>query len=101
MARGEGLLAMIESKRLAFLAWALTGCATMFSGTHDSMDFDSNVPGTRLTLDGQYLGELPLHLDMSRNFIGGKRFSARFEAPGYATQEFELHREFTTVAILD
>lgn len=77
------------------------GCATIFTGTHDMMSFDSNAPGTRLTIDGQYMGVLPLQIDMSRNFMGGKHFHARFEAEGFVTQEFDLNREFNTVAILD
>jgi hypothetical protein len=79
----------------------LAGCATLFSGTTDPLTFDANVPGVRLTVDGQYLGELPLALTMSRNFVGGQQFLARFERDGYVTQEFRLQREFNTVAILD
>jgi len=63
--------------------------------------FDANVPGVRLTIDGQYRGELPLTVEMSRNFVGGRQFLARFEREGYQTQEFKLGREFNTVAILD
>jgi hypothetical protein len=79
----------------------LAGCATIFTGTTDTLRFEANVPGVRLSIDGQVYGELPLTFDMSRNFMGGKQFLARFEAPGYATQEFQLQREFNTVAILD
>jgi len=79
----------------------LGGCATIFTGTRDTLTFDSNVPGVRLTLDGQYRGELPLTLDMSRNFTGGQQFVAKFEKEGYATQEFRLNRDFNAVAILD
>jgi len=79
----------------------LAGCATIFTGTTDPLRFDANVPGVRLTIDGQYQGELPLSLTMSRNFMGGRQFLARFEAPGYVTQEFTLQREFNAVAILD
>jgi hypothetical protein len=80
---------------------ATGGCATMFTGTTDTLTFDANVPGVRLTIDGQYRGELPLALTMSRNFMGGQQFVARFERDGYAPQEFRLNREFNTVAILD
>jgi len=79
----------------------LGGCATLFTGTTDVLRFEANVPGVRLSIDGQYRGELPLTLEMSRNFVGGKLFQARFEKAGYATQEFKLNREFNTVAILD
>jgi hypothetical protein len=80
---------------------ALGGCATIFTGTTDTLTFDANVPGVKLTIDGQYRGELPLTILMSRNFVGGQYFLARFEKRGYVTQQFKLQREFNTVAILD
>jgi hypothetical protein len=95
---------LAPSRRAALLLLAaapLAGCASMFTGTKDPMKFDANVPGVRLSIDGRYLGELPLALDMSRNFIGGEQFWAKFERDGYETQEFKLRREFNTVAILD
>ncbi len=79
----------------------LYGCATLFTGTTDTITFNSNVPDVRLSIDGQYKGDLPLTLTLSRNFLGGARFIARFEKEGYETQEFQLTREFNTVAILD
>jgi hypothetical protein len=79
----------------------LEGCATIFTGSRDTLRFDANVPGVRLTIDGMYQGELPLTVDMSRNFMGGRRFLARFEREGYVTQEFQLNREFNAVSILD
>lgn len=79
----------------------LNGCATLFTGTTDTLKFDANVPGVRLTVDGQYRGELPLTLTMSRNFMNGEQFKAKFEKAGYETQEFQLKREFNYVAILD
>ena len=82
-------------------AVALGGCATMFTGTTDDLTFDANVPDVRLSIDGEVQGHLPLTIKMSRSFVGGRRFVARFEKPGYETQQFELKREFNTVAILD
>ena len=79
----------------------LNGCATIFTGTTDTLKFDANVPGVRLTIDGQYKGELPLTLTLSRNFMNGEQFKAKFERAGYQTQEFQLKREFNYVAILD
>src|SRR5947209_18073408 len=79
----------------------LSGCATIFTGTTDTLKFDANVPRVRLTIDGQYKGELPLTLKMSRDFMNGQEFMAKFEKAGYATQEFMLKREFNFVAILD
>jgi hypothetical protein len=80
---------------------ALCGCATIFSGSDDELSFSANVQGVRLSIDGKYIGELPRTVEMSRNFIGGKKFMARFEREGYQTQEFKLERSFNAVAILD
>ncbi|MFO0581961.1 MAG: hypothetical protein U0229_06800 [Anaeromyxobacter sp.] len=82
-------------------AAVLAGCATIFTGTSDVLRFEANVPNVKLTVDGQYLGELPLTVPMSRNFMGGRQFIAKFERAGYQTQEFQLRREFNAVAILD
>jgi len=83
------------------LAPLLGGCATLFTGQTDVLRFDANVPGVRLSIDGQYQGELPLELELSRNFVGGRQFLASFERDGYVPQAFPLAREFNTVAVLD
>lgn len=79
----------------------LYGCATIFTGTTDKIKFDANISGVRLSIDGQYKGELPQTVIMSRNFLSGQQFKAKFEAKGYKTQEFTIKREFNTIAILD
>lgn len=86
---------------LAAAALAAAGCATIFTGTTDTLTFAANVPGVKLSIDGQYKGELPLTITMSRNFVGGQYFNAKFERAGYVTQEFKLQREFNAAAILD
>jgi len=96
---------VLKSRLLAApLAWGLIqlgGCGTIFTGTTDEIKFSANVPGVRLTIDGQYKGELPLTVVQSRGFMNGESFKAKFEAPGYETQEFQLKRQFNTVAVLD
>ena len=79
----------------------LGGCGTIFTGTTDEIKLSANVPGVRLTIDNQYKGELPLTVVQSRNFMNGESFKAKFEAPGYETQEFQLKRQFNWVAVLD
>lgn len=79
----------------------LSGCATIFTGTTDQVSFDSNVPGVRVFIDGQFKGETPLTLTLSRNFMNGEKFDAKFEKGGYQTQEFQLKRQFNGIAFLD
>jgi len=87
--------------KIVVFALLCSGCATIFTGTTDEIEFDSNVTGTRLSIDGQLRGTLPLRIEISRNFIGGRQFLAKFEREGYEVQQFALEREFNTVAILD
>jgi len=79
----------------------LGGCATIFTGTTDELKFNANVPGVRLSIDGQPRGTLPLTVTQSRDFMHGQEFRVKLEAPGYETQEFQLKRQFNWVAILD
>ena len=90
--------------RLALMLLAcasMNGCGTIFTGTSDDIKFTSNVPGVRLTIDKQPKGELPITVKQPRTFMNGESFTAKFEAPGYETQEFQLKRQFNTVAALD
>ena len=79
----------------------LGGCATIFTGTTDEIKFSANVPGVRLTIDGQLKGTLPLAVAQSRDFMHGQEFRVKLEAPGYETQEFQLQRAFNWIALLD
>ena len=83
------------------LLLSLGGCATLFTGTTDELKFNANVPGVRLTIDGQYKGVLPQTVTQSRDFMHGQEFMVKLEAPGYETQEFKLKRQFNWVALLD
>ena len=83
------------------LLLSLGGCATLFTGTTDELKFNANVPGVRLTIDGQYKGVLPQTVVQSRDFMHGQEFRVKVEAPGYETQEFQLKRAFNWVALLD
>lgn len=98
----DGLPRQSRTPSLALAASALLGgCATILTGTTDTVAFDANVPRVRVTIDGQYRGVTPLALEMSRGFMGGQQFMARFEKPGYVTQEFKLSRVLNGWAILD
>jgi len=86
---------------LVALACTLGGCATLFTGTSEDIKFSANVPGVRLTIDGQPKGTLPVTVKQSKDFMHGQEFKVKLEAPGYVTQEFQLKRQFNWVALLD
>ena len=79
----------------------LCACATIFTGTKEDIKFSANVPGVRLTIDGEQKGTLPLTVTQSKDFMHGQEFKVKAEAPGYVTQEFQLKRQFNWVALLD
>lgn len=74
-------------------------CATIFTGTKDSITFTSNVGHVRVFMGGRLLGETPLTVDVKRQV--GQGPLVRFVKKGYRTQEFHLEHEFNMVSILD
>jgi hypothetical protein len=70
---------------------ALGGCATIFTDGEDEITFNSNVPGTKVYLDGIKLGETPLTIDIDRKTANRM---LKFVKEGYQTQEQELLHDF-------
>ena len=81
---------------LAIAALGLTGCATIFSGTSDSVTFQSQPEGARVIIDGVDQGTTPLTTSVKRS-IGGTTVTYRLD--GYETRTFELGQEFNMTAI--
>src|SRR5262249_89188 len=95
---------VVLTGRLALMPLAcamMTGCGTIFTGTTDDIKFTANIPNVRLTIDKQPKGVIPITVKQSRGFMNGESFTAKFEEDGYETQEFQLKRNFNTVAVLD
>ncbi|HEX9243419.1 MAG TPA: hypothetical protein VF875_13335 [Anaeromyxobacter sp.] len=91
----------LRATALVLAPLLLGGCATLFTGTTDRIAFEANVPRVRLSIDGEYVGELPIAVEVSRKAVDGGRFLARFERTGYQPQELQLGREFNLVALMN
>lgn len=78
------------------LTFALGGCATIFSGTSDTITFESEPSGAMVLIDGVDAGRTPLTTSVKRN-LGGADVMYRMD--GYETRAFELGQEFNTVTI--
>lgn len=81
---------------IAVLAVALpltvAGCATIISGTSQTISISSNVDGAAIYLDGVQIGTTP--------FIGSVRkgkTNLRLEAPGYRDETLALSRQLEPV----
>ena len=70
----------------------LNGCATIFTGTTDTLKFDANVPGVRLTIDAGQPSEparLPdVTLDLGRLGVIGCR--SPFTRSGTGNRRIDL-----------
>lgn len=80
------------SKIILFFAIivGLTSCATIISGTSQSINFSSNPSRATISDNGVHLGHTPLSVDLKRK----KNHSIRIELEGYEAQEFVLERKF-------
>jgi uncharacterized protein YceK len=74
----------------------LAGCATIFSGTRDTITFESQPAGARVMIDGVDRGTTPLTTSVNRK-LGGANVTYRLD--GYETRTFPLSTGFNTVAI--
>ncbi len=86
---------------LCFLAFALTasGCATLFSGSSDSITFNSQPSGARVMVDGLMVGTTPTTVSIKRPGFGDTDVTVALE--GYDSRTFTLSSEFNTTSILN
>ena len=74
----------------------LAGCASIISGTSQSVTIDSNVAGATVNIEGSSVGVTPFTGKIPR-----KRESvAVVSKPGYGTQSVTLTTSFNSVALL-
>ena len=88
-------------RKLAFLpvlALTLTACGTLFNGSSQDIQFDSNVKGVEIYVNGMKACKTPcvypLDRQSSTTVIVAKK-------PGYPEQQTILKSELSNVAILN
>ena len=87
-------------RRLILLSiplFLLSSCATILSGTTESIQFDSNVKGAVVEMDGVEVGRTPHTMKVKKSFNGVMTISA----DGYEDKKFELQKSFNGIAILN
>lgn len=92
MRRATGFLAIL------LLALTMAACATLFTGTKDTITFESNPSGATLLIDGLEVGETPLTVPVKRS-ISDKTVILRMD--GYRDRAFTLSKEFNLISILN
>ncbi|HEX8322090.1 PEGA domain-containing protein [Longimicrobium sp.] len=79
-------------------ALALNACATLFTGTKDTINFNSNPAGATVLIDGIEVGKTPITVPVKRS-LSGKTVILRMA--GYQDRTFELSQEFNVVSVLN
>lgn len=74
-----------------------TGCASMFSGSKQSIDIASHPPGARIFINGNPSGVTPMQWDAPRN----RNANVRMEMIGYDSYEVTLEKSFNSMSLFN
>ena len=77
----------------------INGCATILTGSTDSVYFDSDPDGAKILIDGLKVGKTPTTLTLKRPGFSDKEVLMQLE--GYEDRRFILQKEFNAIAILN
>ena len=89
------------AKSLAILMASVllfASCATLFTGTRDTIHFNSDPSGAMVFIDGVEQCKTPCTLSVKRDM---NYTDVEFRLDGYQTRIITLSREFNTVSILN
>jgi hypothetical protein len=88
---------------LTGMALLLSSCATLFTGTTQSVTIDSQPQGANIVIDGQLVGTTParvrLNRDLNAIFDDGKFI--RLEKDGYAPDGYILGADIEPFSVLN
>ncbi len=76
----------------------MTSCATIFTGTKDTLRFDSNPQGAKVYIDGLEICKTPCTTVVKRS-LSDKFAEIRLE--GYETRVITLDRTFNVVSVIN
>jgi hypothetical protein len=80
-------------------ALSLSACATLFTGTKDTVTFNSTPAGATVLIDGIEVGRTPTTIPLKRPGLSSKTVTLRMQ--GYQDRTFELQKSFNTVSVLN
>lgn len=80
------------------LPMIMTSCATIFTGTKDVISFDSNVPKTKVMINGMERCQTPCQTKVKRT-LGTE--TVTFVSNGYQAKTIELDTKFNGVSIIN
>jgi len=69
------------------LVFAMTGCATIFKGSNESVSMSSDPDGAEVYSNGQFLGKTPLRINLRSKDV----YSIEFRKAGYETKVVQVN----------
>jgi hypothetical protein len=76
----------------------LSSCATIFTGTTQTVQINSNPPAAAIEVDGVKTGVTPMAVPLKKGFTG-QTISLKLD--GYETKTFQPQTTFNPVAVLN
>lgn len=89
---------ILQSAFVVFMIFVFSGCATIFTGTHDTIHFSSNPEGAAVYKDGLKMCTTPCDVSMKRSIY---KQDLTFKMDGYETKMITLNNEFNIVSVLN
>jgi hypothetical protein len=83
---------------IASVAFALTGCASIFTGTRQTIQVNSIPSGANVSIGGLDRGQTPLPVVLKK---GSNGETVTLSLPGYQQKIFQPQTAFNPVAILN
>ena len=77
----------------------INGCATILTGSTDTISFDSDPEGAKIMMEGLEIGKTPASITLKRPGFSDKEVILKLE--GYEDRRFILQKEFNAIAILN
>lgn len=81
------------------VGFSTTGCATLFSGSSDTISFTSDPSGAEVVMGGIVQGRTPLTIPVKRAGFGNQTVTLRMD--GYDPVTFQLQDGFNTITLLN
>ncbi|GAB3037128.1 PEGA domain-containing protein [Spirosoma pulveris] len=77
---------------------SLQSCATLFTGTKDTIHFESQPSGAKVQIQGLDVGRTPVDVPVTRS-IAARTVTMNLD--GYHPRTFDLTKEFNAVSVLN
>lgn len=94
----EKLATMKKHILLIICTILMSNCATIFTGTKDTISFNSNPEGAVVFKDGLEICKTPCRIPVRRSL---NDVDIEFKLDGYETRIFTLDKEFNLVSVVN